>query len=520
MKSTQDEIRAAAESSTEKFIKLTHPRRVLGSIHSEALAWMDREDHKSHQILLLPRDHQKSALIAYRAARRITQDPAVRILYISSTSTLAVKQVKFIKDILTSPIYRKYWPGMVNPNEGLREKWTETEFSVDHPKRREENIRDSTVFCAGLTTSITGLHADIVILDDVVVRENAYTEEGRAKVREQYSLLASIEGTDAEQWVVGTRYHPQDLYNDMLNMEVEEFSDDGDVIASEPLYEVFRDGNTPVEDRGDGGGEFLWPRQQRADGKVFGFDQKILAKKRAQYLDKTQYYAQYYNDPNRDESNSISRERFQYYDRKFLNRQNGVWFMKGKRLNIIAAMDFAFTKNAKSDFSSIVVVGVDSDSNYYVLDIDRFQTGDQSSPISEYYRHLLALHQKWDFRKVICEVTAAQSVIVNDLKHNYIVKYGLALSVQDFRPNRQMGVKEERISAILQPRYAENQIWHYLGGNCQVLEDELIMSHPPHDDVKDALATAIDGLVAPSRMNRVIHTDTKPSFHPIFGGFV
>jgi hypothetical protein len=39
-----------------------------------------------------------------------------------------------------------------------------------------------------------------------------------------------------------------------------------------------------VEENGDGTGEFLWPRQQRRDGKWFGFDAKILAKKRGQYL--------------------------------------------------------------------------------------------------------------------------------------------------------------------------------------------------------------------------------------------
>ena len=33
------------------------------------------------------------------------------------------------------------------------------------------------------------------------------------------------------------------------------------------------------------------------DGKWFGFDLKILAKKRGQYLDKGQFRAQYYNDP-------------------------------------------------------------------------------------------------------------------------------------------------------------------------------------------------------------------------------
>ena len=104
-------------------------------------------------------------------------------MYISSTANLAQKQLKFIKDILTSDIYRFYWPEMVNKEETRREKWSETEISVDHPLRKKEAVRDPSVFTAGLTTNIVGLHCDVAVLDDVVVGDNAYTEENRARVR-------------------------------------------------------------------------------------------------------------------------------------------------------------------------------------------------------------------------------------------------------------------------------------------------------------------------------------------------
>lgn len=485
-------IREAAESDLAKFIQLIHPGRVLGTCHLEVIRWWNREDSKSHQLLLMPRDHQKSALIAYRVAWLITKNPAVRVLYISSTANLATKQLKFIKDILTSDIYRFYWPEMVHPDEGKREKWTEFEISVDHPKRKAEAVRDPTVFTAGLTTSITGLHCDVAVLDDVVVRENAYTEEGREKTKSQYSLLSSIEGADAQEWVVGTRYHPRDLYNDMVEMQVDIFDDEGDIVDSEPLYEKLE---YMVESRGDGTGEFLWPRQQRSDGKWFGFDERILAKKRAQYLDRTQFRAQYYNDPNDASQASIPRENFQYYDRTYLNRSNGYWYYKNRRLNVFASIDFAFSLAKTADYTSIVVVGVDGEHNYYILDIERFR----SKLISEYFDKILYLHQKWDFRKLRAEVTVAQAVIVEDLKTNYIRKHGLALTIDAFRPNRNMGNKEERIEAALQPRYANGQIWHYVGGNCQTLEEELVLQNPPHDDVKDALASVIEIAVPPSR---------------------
>lgn len=492
MKDKKTLIREQAESDLESFIKLVHPQRLLGHVHKELITWWTRQDAKSHQLVLLPRDHMKSALVAYRVAWELTKNPTLRILYISSTANLATKQLKFIKDILTSPIYRRYWPEMVNVDDGRREKWTESEISVDHPLRKKEAVRDPSIFTGGLTTSLTGLHCDIAVLDDVVVQENAYTEEGRDRVKTQYSLLASIEGTEAKEWVVGTRYHPLDLYNDMLEMQVDTYDRNGEIESQDNLYEILE---RAVESQGDGTGEFLWPKQQRYDGKWFGFDELILARKKAQYLDKTQFYAQYYNNPNDPTAADIGPECFQYYDPSFLGRVNGKWFYKGTRINVFAAVDFAFSLNKKADFTAIVVVGVDSNGQYYVLDIDRFKT----QRISDYFDRILRLHQKWDFRKIRAEVSVAQEVIVKDLKENYIRPHGLSLSVEEFRPNRHQGNKQERVSAVLQPRYQNRQIWHYRGGHCQTLEDELMINHPSHDDVKDCLSSAIETCVFPSQ---------------------
>lgn len=493
-------------ASLEYFINFVQPRRLLGNVHRETINWWTRQDAKSHQMLLLPRDHGKSALLAFRVVHALTVDPTTRILLISSTSNLATKQLKFIKDIMTSDKYRMLWPEMVNREEVKREKWTEREISVDHPLRKEWSIRDPSIFTAGLTTNVVGMHCDIAALDDIVVAGNAYTEEGREKTKDQYSLLSSIETVNAKEWVVGTRYHPNDLYADLVNLEL----DLGDY--KEPLFEVLE---YPVENIGDGTGEFLWPRQQGVDGKWFGFDQEILATKRSQYLNKTHFRAQYYNDPHDAGSAPIDRGLFQYYDPAFLGRTQAGWHYKGNRLNIVAAVDFAYTTNKKSDYSCIVVVGTDSNGFYYVLDIDRFKT----DKISEYYARILKLYEWWGFRKLRAEVTAAQSVIVTDLKENYIRPNGIPLSIDEYRPSRWQGSKEERILATLEPRYANRQIWHTPTGNTQILEEELVFSNPAHDDVKDALASAIDFATQPMNMFRM-NPQNKPNFvfHNRYGG--
>ena len=506
---TLEQIRAAAEADLVTFIKLVAPEQVLGQCHEDVCNWWDREESKSHQLLLFPRDHGKSRLIAYRVAWYLTKNPTLRILYISATANLAEKQLGFIKGILTSDTYRRYWPEHVHPDEGKRSKWTNSEIALDHPSRRKENVRDPSIFTGGLTTSLTGMHCDIAVLDDIVVYENAYSGEGRNKVKSQYSLLSSIEGADAKEWVVGTRYHPADLYNDLLQMTEDLFDEDGNKVGEENIYEIFE---RPVEDRGDGTGVMLWPRMQRKDGKWFGFDIKVLAKKRGQYLDKGQFRAQYYNDPSDPDNVPVSSDKFQYFDRKFLKLEGGQWYFKDNRLNVFAAVDFAFSLSKKADYTAIVVIGIDSDNNIYVLDIDRFRT----DRISDYFEHILHLSTKWSFRKLRAETTVAQVAIVKQLKE-LVKQHGLAISIEEFRPNKNHGNKQERISAALEPRYDNMSIWHFRGGNTQVLEEELSSRNPPHDDVIDALASVVDMAVKPAKSVRR-RNDNVVQFNQRFGG--
>lgn len=514
VQSAREDRRLLAESSLEEFIKLVHPHRVLGNIHLETIRWWESSKAKTHQLLMLPRDHGKSAMVAYRVAHALTKDPSLRILYISSTSNLATKQLKFIKDIFTSDVYRLYWPEMVNKEEAKREKWTEREISLDHPKRKQESIREPSIFTSGLTSNITGLHCDISVLDDVVVHSNAYIEVMREKVRDQYGYLSSIGGTNAKQWVVGTRYHPSDLYATMLDMKIDIHDEYGNVTDQEPLFEVKEH---PVETAGDGTGQFLWPRQQRADGKWFGFDTKILAHKRAQYSNRVHYRAQYYNDPQDIDSSPINRGLFQYYDPSWLIRRDGLWTFKGNRLNVVAAVDFAYSLSKKADSTCICVVGVDGFNNFYILDIDRFKTAQPS----EYFDRILKMFEKWHFRQIRAEVSVAQQVLVNDLKENYIRPRGMGLSVDEFRPTVRQGSKEERILSILEPKYANKQIYHYTGGHIQTLEEELTFANPAHDDVKDALASAIDfaaGKAPINAYNRPRENRQVYHFHSKWGG--
>lgn len=502
-----DQIREAAEADLLVFIKLLAPHLLLGAAHLELIEWWQSSARKQNRLILFPRGHLKSKLMAYKTAWEITRDPTDTILYVSATAGLAEKQLHLIKMVLTSPTYLKYWPDMVNAEEARRERWTVNEIAVDHPNRKKEGIRDPTVKAVGLTGNITGFHATKIKLDDIVVPKNAYTEDGRQKVASLVSQLASIEEPESEMDCVGTRYHPQDQYEVFLSQTFTLYDDEGEVIEEQHLWDSYM---RVVET----GGQFLWPRSRRDDGKQYGFDVNVLSKIKAKYTDVTQYYAQYYNDPNRGGAGKVDRDKFQYYDRRFLQNINDRWFIHDRSLNVFAGMDFAFSLNKKADYSALVVVGIDSENQYYVLDVFRFRTNN----IKGYFDAVLESYRKWGYRKIRCETTTAQAVIVRDLKDNYIVPHNLPLVVDEFHPTRNEGTKEERIDATLKPKYSNQQVWHYKGGEINLLEEELVMSKPPHDDIKDGLTAAIDICVAPMRKRASHEQKNNVIVHGRFGG--
>jgi len=507
------ELRELAKRDLFTFAKLVNPGYMYGDVHKEIYEWMQEyylfgqgNELSSNKLIMLPRAHLKSHMVATWCAWIITRHPEVTILYVSATAELAETQLFAIQNILSSKVYQRYYPEYINPQEGLRERWSQRKISIDHLKRKEEGVRDPTISTAGLTTNTTGWHSDIVVSDDLVVPENAYTEDGRESVSKKASQFTSIRNAGGFTMACGTRYHPGDIYQTWKEQVYDIYNDQGDVIDRVPVWEIKE---YVVEEDG----LFIWPRTVRPDGKAFGFDFKVLARIKAEYSDRIQFYAQYYNNPNAPGSNRISRDKFQYYDRKHIKEHGGSWYFKNKRLNVYASIDFAFSLSKKSDYTAIVVIGVDEDNFIYVLDIERFKT----DKISEYFQNITALHSKWGFRKMRAEVSVAQKVIVRDLKDK-LREEGLRLSIDEYRPTRHEGTKEERIASALEHRYDNQVIWHAKGGYTEVLEEELILARPPHDDVKDALASVVEIAIKPKRSSYDITRKSNIIYNTRFGG--
>jgi hypothetical protein len=511
------DLREECMHSLWKFANVVEPHRVYGDCHRDLFDfWQTSEVNAiDNTLALMPRDHQKSHCLAVRCAWEIYRNPSITIVYVSATAELAERQLVDIQNIMESKYFRRLSPEMIAPEKGKRAMWNTTGISVDHPKRDAEGVRDPTVAIAGLTTNTTGWHCQFLAKDDVVVPQNAYTSDSRRKVASACSQLASVLTTGGVECAVGTRYHPRDHYNTLKTME-ESIHDEetGEVLGNKRVYAVH-------ERQVEVDGIFLWPRKARdTDGKMYGFNWAELSRKKAKYEDTLQFFAQYYNNPNDIENRILSREQFRYYNPEHIRMIRGHWHYNDRKLNVYAAMDFAYSLNSDADHTVIVVFGIDYEFNVYVLDIIRFKT----KRISVYFDKLKEAILRWEFSQLRAEVTAAQAVIVQSLK-DITSEEGMHCRIHEHRPSRADGSKEERMAAALLPKYENGKILHQKGGLWAILEEEVLLDNPEHDDIKDALAA---GLSAPyiSRPRKPMDEDesnaasSSLSFNKRFGGWV
>lgn len=498
-------LRTLCEESLYDYIKTVAPYAVMGQVHKDFCDFLQHNpDNASYLLGLLPRGHRKSFIIGMYCCWMIMKNPAITILYYSSTTDLAEKQLRSIKQTLEAKIHQKLWPDLINPVEGNREKWSSSEICVDSPIRAKEGIRDSTVATAGLTTTTTGSHADLIVLDDLV-EPNNNNPTGRRLVEERYSQMQSILNAGGKIVAVGTRYDPKDLYDHLLNTYEEQYDHDGNLIGKKKSWSVFQ---REVEKDG----EFLWPRSKRSDGKAFGYNMQELARIKGSYIDKSQFYAQYYNDPNRVGASKYNASNFIYYEKEKLQEANGKWSIAGKRMNLFAAIDFAYSLSDSADSSCIAVVGITADKLYYVIELDRFKT----DRIQDYFDHVSRLHSKYHFRKLRGEATVAQSVIVKYLKDK-LASSGMSLAIDEYKPIKD---KDERMNAVLRPLYEDNKVFHYKGGNCELLEAELLAAKPEHDDIKNAVADAIEIAVPPFEVFTSAFKKLSTKRYGLFGGTI
>lgn len=498
--SSIDELREMCEKDLWTYARYVLPHYSFGDVHREFMQLVghpDRHSEVPNVLGLIPRDHLKSVVAAVYTTWRIARDPCYTVLYITADEDLGRLQMSFMQMIFEGKEFRALWPNHFLPEAGRREKWTGLAVVSDHPLRKQSKTRDETIAVKTIKAGKTGRHPDEIVYDDLVVPENAYTELGRSEVRAGASQAVSLAKNNALMTAVGTVYHPKDQYALWKEATYQSYTEDGEYLGEKPLWHIFE---RQVEDRGDGTGMYLWPRVFNPDLRQwFGWGVQALARKKAEYLNNgeaTQFYAQYYMEPNDPSSHRVSYDSFQYMNLAKLLWKGGHWEYDNKKLTIGCYMDVASTdassRNAKkADWSAIAVVGIDSEGTYYVLQLEQFQTDKRRV----YYDHVLQLWKRWGFRELHIETEAAGKLVAEGIKEQLRAD-GFSLRVIGVSAPR--GVrKHERHASIAIPKYDMGAVFHVKGGWTTELEEQIVKERPAHDDLLDAVTMGIEQLKQP-----------------------
>ena len=189
-------------------------------LHKELCDFIQDTDHK-RKLLLIPRGHFKSSscTIAYSTWRAI-QDPNIRILIVSNTATNAERFLREIRAIFfQNELFRNLWPEFCPEMSQVRLKDTETELCIP----RTKNYGESTFTAIGVGGKATSKHFDLIIKDDLIDESINYDGTMMDDIIQwhMYSEGLFNKPSEGEDIIIGTRYHFNDIYQHILDNELQ-----------------------------------------------------------------------------------------------------------------------------------------------------------------------------------------------------------------------------------------------------------------------------------------------------------
>ncbi len=185
----------------------------------------DRLQHEPHEdaLILGPRGSAKSTAVSVTYTTwMVGRDPLIRILLaFASQEAQGLAFMRQIDTILTKN--DRYLKIFGERKPAKPERWTDQEIIVSRPEP-PSGLKDATVAVVGLNTAVPSKRADIIICDDLVTRDNAYSDIQRQKVIQfVYQTLFPILVPGGRKIIVGSRWDPRDLYAHTAQMWGHEF---------------------------------------------------------------------------------------------------------------------------------------------------------------------------------------------------------------------------------------------------------------------------------------------------------
>jgi len=295
---------------------------------------------------LWSREHYKSTIITFGGCiQEILRDPEITIGIFGHSNVIAEPFLKQIKaefernEILKTAFPEIFWK---NPSKEAKQ-WSNYGITI----KRKGNPKECTIEASGLDSQPIGKHYRLRIYDDAVVPESVSTPEQIQKSINNYSMSQSLGVVGGHEWMCGTIYSFADLYDWVLKRG-----------ALKPrIYPATHDGTRE-------GNPVYFSEQEWKKRLVKNTDSDIAC----QYL-----------------MNPLSGEQ-----RMFDVQQLGEYDVRPSTLSVYVMCDPARSKKKDSANTAVIVLGLDSQMNKYLLD-----GFNHKMDLKERWEHFSLMYKKW-----------------------------------------------------------------------------------------------------------------------------
>ena len=354
------------------FIQRFRPKYTAGWVHEDICRRIERfveqvENKESPRLLLLcpPRSGKSEIGSRHAAPWALGKHPDWEIIATSNSASLSLSFSRYIRDLMRDQAYSSVFPdAKLDPSSQSVESWNLTQ--------------GGGYLAAGVGTGIVGRGAHILLVDDVVrdmesadsptIRENIwewYLSVAYTRLAPGGGVLGILTWWNEDDWAGRIIQAMQSGEGDEFEVvKYPAINDRGDeYILPDDSIEQFAPNDAPPPP-----GSRLTRVKDTALHPA-RYDTKMMLNIKRNFVaggQKRIWDALYQQNPTPDEGNFFSKEMFNYYGSPPDRRE----------LYVYQAWDFAISEGKESDYTVGTCIGVDHRDNVYVLDVQRFRSGD------------------------------------------------------------------------------------------------------------------------------------------------
>jgi predicted phage terminase large subunit-like protein len=426
-----------------------------------------------------------------RTIQRILQDPNVAILICNERLENCIAFLGAIKqEFQTNQLLQELFPEIIP--DFAKTTWATDKIVVQRTTAR----REPTVMCIGVGGTVTGMHPDVIVVDDMLSREAAENaRSGNADITGRTNrwivqlkpLLNPWALPRPEILFIGTRWFAGDSYEYIdeafgygederqwvVVQKLPDASSQRIVLRRRGDVATFR--RSAIED-----GKSIWPENP-------DYSLESLAKLRL--ADPVLFAANYQNQPS-DEITATFKDAWLRYFDWLDERTVRVNTLEGKPviyglqdLDLVMLVDpggFAATRGGDRVRGSVLVTGTTPQLDHLIL-----EAWSERVTYTEVMQRILTLATRYKVRRIGVEVAAQQAAFL-DLLRRAAKDRGMELSFEAVKPE---SVQKEQRILVLEPYFQRGQV--YVGRGAEFTEfREQYRTFPRgrRNDLLDALA--------------------------------